>query len=275
MAEEIRPTVLKRMELYQDRWSSYGANTGIKEIAETPSAAYLKQIDIFQEYDDAFLEKISQDVSLAVWKKDAVLFDERAYIDGAFYILQCQVEVFLRKLQQARKMPLFESHRTRMLELPAKGQAAQPEPEPEPVEPRGTKLASPGQGIAFLSVLDFNLPTSGSGLMLGPGEFFGEIGALSGWPQSVTARAASDLQVVQIRVPALRLMRKRSSGLKDRIDTVYRKRFLPSQLKSTPLFQKCDDPFLESLARRVELVSCEPDEVITKEGEPADALYVV
>src|SRR5262249_34043214 len=94
MAEELSPTVLKRMELYQDRWSSYGANTGIQEIAETPSAAYLKQIDIFQEYDDAFLEKISQDVSVAVWKKDAVLFEEGAYIDVAFYILQGQVEVF-------------------------------------------------------------------------------------------------------------------------------------------------------------------------------------
>jgi Fe-S-cluster-containing hydrogenase component 2 len=36
-----------------------------------------------------------------------------------------------------------------------------------------------------------------------------------------------------------------------------------------------DEAFLQSLIERVELVSCEPDEVISKEGEPADALYLV
>ncbi len=167
-----------------------------------------------------------------------------------------------------------------MFDLPAKTptkeetkQAQEPKEKPQQFK---TQLQAPGQpAIAFLSVMDFNLPKDGGGMKLGRGDFFGEIGALSGWPQSVTARAATDCQVVQIRVPALRLMRKRSKTLKERIDTIYRKRFLPSQLKASPLFYKCDEPFLDALARRVELVSCEPDEVIAKEGDPPSALYMV
>jgi len=46
-------------------------------------------------------------------------------------------------------------------------------------------------------------------------------------------------------------------------------------LKQTPLFANCDQGFLERLAPRLDLVSCDPDEVITREGEPAEALYVV
>lgn len=276
---EIRPTQMKRLEQYKDRWSSFGANTGIKDISEKLSAADLKKIDIFQEYDDNFVEKLSSDVSIAIWKKDAILFEEGSYIDVAFYILQGEVEVYLRKLQQDRKLPLFEGHRTKMFELPAKDQKVATAPEPPKEAPQfKTQLRPSGPGpdqpIAFLSVMDFNLPSSG-GLKLAAGDFFGEIGALSGWPQSVTAKATTDVEVVQIRVPALRLMRRRSSTLKERVDKIYRKRFLPSELKASPLFQRCDEPFLEALARKVELVSKEPDEVLVKEGEKADALYVV
>jgi CRP-like cAMP-binding protein/Fe-S-cluster-containing hydrogenase component 2 len=274
---EIRPTMMKRMEQYQDRWSSFGENTGIQDISEKPSVEILKQIDIFQDYDDNFLEKISPDISIATWKRDSVLFEEGSYIDVAFFILSGEVEVFLTKVSQSRKAPLFESHRTRMFELPPKGEKAAPEPKPEHVEKPPsfkTQLKPSDKPIAFLSVMDFNLP-AGEGLRLRPGEFFGEIGALSGWPQSVTAKTVTDVQTVQIRVPALRLMRKRSNALKERIDKIYRKRFLPSELKASPLFIHCDEPFLEGLARRVDLVSCEPDEVIVKQGEAPDALYVV
>jgi CRP-like cAMP-binding protein/Fe-S-cluster-containing dehydrogenase component len=274
---EFRPTELKRLEQYKDRWSSYGANTGILEISEKPNVSDLKQIDIFQDYDDAFLEKLSADISVAIWKKDSVLFEEGSYIDVAFYLLHGEVEVFLRQLQkQSRQLPLFEAHRTKMFDLPAKEQQKPDGPPPLPPTEKQfkTQLKSSERPITFLSVMDFNLP-AGGGLLLQAGDFFGEIGALSGWPQSVTARAASDVQVVQIRVPALRLMRRKSNKLKSRIDEIYRKRFLPAQLKASPLFYKCDEPFLEGLSRKVQLISCEPDEVIVREGEPVDAFYLV
>jgi Fe-S-cluster-containing dehydrogenase component len=70
-------------------------------------------------------------------------------------------------------------------------------------------------------------------------------------------------------------MRRRSAALKDRLDKLYRERALSSQLKATPLFSACSEDFLQQLANKVQLVSCEPDEIITNEGAEADALYLV
>jgi Fe-S-cluster-containing dehydrogenase component/CRP-like cAMP-binding protein len=81
--------------------------------------------------------------------------------------------------------------------------------------------------------------------------------------------------LVQIRVPALRRMKRKSAALKQRLDKIYRARALISQLRTTPLLQPCDEAFLEALAKKVELISCEPGEIIATEGEPAPALYLI
>jgi Fe-S-cluster-containing dehydrogenase component len=241
-------TVVKRLEQYKDRWTSYGATAGILAISEKLSPENLRRFEIFQDYGDEFLEEISPDIAIAKWKKDAILFEEGTYLDLAFYIAQGSVEVYLQKLQERASF--------RVLQTPLK------------------KQKQNGSGIAFLSAMDFDLP-AGGGVILGPGEILGEIGAMNGWPQSVTARMASDGVLVQIRVPALRRMKRKSSALKQRLDKIYRERSLFSQLKTTPLLQKCDDAFIESLTQKVELVSCEPDEIIAREGESADAVYLV
>ena len=120
----------------------------------------------------------------------------------------------------------------------------------------------------------FDLPF-GSEKILSAGEFFGETGALIGWPQPVTVQTASECVLAQIRVPALRQMKIKSNTIKNRIDKHYRETSLFSQLKNTPLFSGCDDTFLEALKDKVELVSFKPEKVIATEGEPAEALYLV
>lgn len=139
----------------------------------------------------------------------------------------------------------------------------------------GSPPASASQHkIPLLATVDFDLPMGGSA-RLGPGEIFGEIGALSGWPQSVTARTATPCRLLQVRLPALRRLKKKSKALKERIDQVYRGRSLVAQLRRTPLFASCDTATLERLASTVDLVSAGPDEVIVREGEALDALYLV
>jgi CRP-like cAMP-binding protein/Fe-S-cluster-containing hydrogenase component 2 len=277
MSARVEPdagrTTVKRLEQYKDRWNSYGANTGILELSEKLSPGDLRRFELFREYDDEFLEKISTDISVVRWKKNSTLFEEGAYIDLAFIVVQGSVEVYLQKLreQTMRVRPIFDAARTMLGE--ATGKNAPQRPEPMDGRPQ-KKSDKPGSDIVFLSSMDFNLPASGD-MMLGPGEIFGEIGAMSGWPQSVTARAATDCVLLQIRVAALRLMKSESAILKQRIDKVYRERSLAVQLKTTPLLQRCDDAFIESLAKKVELVSCKPDEIITREGEPAEALYLL
>jgi Fe-S-cluster-containing hydrogenase component 2 len=70
-------------------------------------------------------------------------------------------------------------------------------------------------------------------------------------------------------------MKRKSTVLKERIDRLYRQRSLAQQLHATPLLRRCPKVFLEALKEVVELVSCEPDEVIAREGDEVDSLYLV
>ncbi len=253
-------TVIKKMEQHRDRWSAFGAPAGLLGISERMSPEELRRFEIFREYDDEFLEALSPDVTLAKWKRGSVLFEEGAYVDLAFFIAQGTVEVYVQKLsRQGRAYAPEEPGRA---------------PERNGRAAKRAKNAAQNSEITFLSTIDFNLP-AGSGRQLGAGDIIGEIGAMNGWPQSVTARAASDCILVQIRVPALRKMKRRSDGLKARLDKIYRERSLLTQLKTARLFQRCEEAFLETLARRVELISCEPGEIIAQEGGAVEALYLV
>lgn len=264
-------TVIKRLEQYKDRWSSYGANTGIIEISEKLAPDDLRRFELFREYNDDFLEQISPDISVARWKKSFTLFEEGAYLDLAFIIIQGSVDIYVRKLreQTMRARPLFDASRTMVSQIATVQHPNKARPAASPESSEKNRNA-----VVFLSSVDFNLPADG-GLMLGPGEIFGEIGAMSGWPQSVTARTATDCVLLQIRVPALRLMKTESRILKQHIDKIYRERSLAFQLKTTPLLQNCDDDAIEWLAQRVELISCRPNEVVVTQDETAGALYLV
>ena len=73
--EVMSKTQFRRIEQYKDRWSSYGANTGILEISEKLSPEELKKYEIFHAYDKKFLEKISADVSIVKWQNNVTLFE--------------------------------------------------------------------------------------------------------------------------------------------------------------------------------------------------------
>ncbi len=269
---DLSKTQIKRLEQYKDRWTSFGGSTGIIEISEKPTPEVLKRYPVFQEFDDKFLEKISPDVSIARWKKGSVLFEEGSYLDIAFYVVSGELEVSFQKMKTGTEQPIFNRARTMMVGAGA----AKPRTEGSRTvfQSQGAKQTGSSRAITFLSSIDFNLPSDGI-TRLGAGEFVGELRESKGWPQSVTVKTSSDCELLQIRVAALRIMRKRSNTLKSKLDALYRERSLFTQLKTTPLFSGLGDEFIQSLVRDVELVSCEPDEVITREGEQPDALYLV
>lgn len=275
-------TELRRHELYRDRWTSFGAATGLLALSDKPTPAELAALPIFADYDEKLLEKISPDVSVALWRQGAVLFEEGTYIDLAFFVVEGEVEVFLRGVEGGGAQPIFDLSRTAVAPAALKSsQTVDAAEEPEAADPSPSRTilrpgtrAGGGREIAFLATSDFDLP-AGAAVRLGPGELLGEIGAMSGWPQSVTARAATDCRLVQIRTPALRLMKRKSKALKERLDRLYRERSLTSQLERTPLLAGVSGLFLQALKETVELVSCEPEEVVVRQGEPADDLYLV
>ncbi|MEP0548756.1 MAG: cyclic nucleotide-binding domain-containing protein [Rhodothermales bacterium] len=280
-AADSSATVLQQQRLYEDRWSAYGANAGLLHLSSKPSASELKRFDLFKPYDDQLLDQLSPDISIAKWEKGAILFEEGSYLDVAFYIVEGTVSLFLDKHATSASQPIFD---TKLVEAvasePSQGDGAaqtafvQPyQPPKEKKEAKGKKKGD-GANITYLASMDFDL-AHGEEHQLGRGDIFGEIGALNGWPQSVTARTATDCTLVQIRLPALQKLKLRSSDFKEWVDKLYRERTLSQQLKTTPLFRGTDDRFVEQLANRVELISCSPGDVVTEEGAAVDAFYLV
>lgn len=269
-------TMIKRKKLFEDRWSSFGSHAGLTGLSEMLSPAELREIDIFKEYDDSFLQTISPDVSIAQWKANVVLFEEGSFLDLAFYVLDGEVGVAIKMHEESlNAIPTFDAQRTVYASDPRSFQVRQEGVAATILQTRMTaRETSKDPQITFLASMDFNLPR-GSTIVLKKGDLFGEIGALNGWPQSATAHTTSACKLVQIRVPALREMKKASGAFKEKIDQIYRERTLFEQLKTSPVFRGSGDAFLESLTEKVELLSFSPGDVITKQGDRVDALYMV
>ncbi|HEX2897220.1 MAG TPA: cyclic nucleotide-binding domain-containing protein [candidate division Zixibacteria bacterium] len=278
---QAESTMAMRLEQFKDRWTSIGTNSGITQIKEKPTPSQLRQYELFKEFDDAFLEKISPDISIARWQKESTLFEEGTYVDLAFYVIGGNVKVYSSTQSDEKILdaPIFDSGRTGALILE---KTEKPKGEGLPqgtvllnmVEDQIKKVKQKSGEIKFLATMGVNVAL-GNEATLGGGDVFGEIGALIGWPQAVTAKTTSDCEIIQIRVPALRQMKRKSENLKSKIDKIYKDRLLLAQLRGTPLFQNCDRAFLQSLKERMELVSFESGEKITLEGEPTDWLYMV
>ncbi len=248
---------------FEDRWSGFGEQSGIRTISKQLTVAELKKLPPFAEFDADVLDAIAPDVAVATWGKGSVLFEEGSYLDLAFFVVSGTVEVYIDKHRPQAIQPIFNSTVLKTnVEAPV--QAAAPAPAPH----------RPDRPITFLSTMDFDIPR-GESMQLGAGEYFGEIGSLNGWPQAATARVTQEATLVQIRLPALREMKKRSRTFKQSLDARYRERALRTQLASTPLFERVEPAFIDLLASRVELVSLAPGERLIDEGAPVDALYMV
>jgi hypothetical protein len=111
--------------------------------------------------------------------------------------------------------------------------------------------------------------------VLEAGEVFGEISALSRYPISATVRAASDLRLLQIRLPGLRMLQAASKDFKKFLDTRYRERTLGRHLRGVSLFEDVSPAVIDAVREKAELVAFEPGQVIVEEGHPADAFFLV
>ena len=275
MMNQVRSrSFVRREEQFQDRWTSFGKHTGIRKIYNRLPAAKLKKFDIFQEYDLDFLEKISPDICVAVWDQQKVLFEEGSYIDLAFFIVKGQVNIYIQKQQNLLSQPIFDKERSKIYGADARdGNGKVKALSPTVLQSQITQIKK-SRKVTFLSSMDVDLSWGGK-LLLGPGEIFGETGASVGWPQSVTAKTETQSILIQIRVPALEAMKRKSGALKKRLNKIYVERSLSAQLKNTPLFQGCSDKFIEEFKQNIELQSFRRGDVITQEGTRADAVYLV
>lgn len=269
MNEVYSRSFVDREEQFQDRWTTFGKQTGIQKIYKRLSAERLQEFWIFKDYDCDFLERISPDICVAIWEKERVIFEEGSFTDLAFFIVQGNVNIYIQKQRQIAAQTKLDrnlrngSSRNGKLSL-NNGTV---------FNSQITQLKSNGR-VTFLSSMDLDLP-QGDTLTLGPGEVFGEMGSSIGWPQSVTAQTVSECALIQVRTPALEQMKRKSRALKDRLNLLYLERSLAGQLKNTPLFQDCSEKFIDQFKQTVELKSYIRGEKIEQQDEPTDAVYLV
>jgi CRP-like cAMP-binding protein/Fe-S-cluster-containing hydrogenase component 2 len=142
---------------------------------------------------------------------------------------------------------------------------------------------------------DVDLPMSKPIAELGPGELFGEMTCRTFQPRSATVIAREPCVMVEmLRVildmlvgtrqiseaskamsKALKAPTFKGTSFKAQMDEKYRQRSLETHLRSVPLFATVGDEFLNYLKEKVELVSYNQNDVICKEGEEADAFYLI
>ncbi len=129
---------------------------------------------------------------------------------------------------------------------------------------------------------------------LGASELFGEMTCRTFSPRSATVRASEDCVIVEfLRVVLDMLMGSRAidavtkagtrvkvptfkgTSFKTEMDKKYRERSLVNHLRSVPLFTSLDEFFLNRLKENVELVSFSKGDIICKQGDAADAFYLI
>ncbi|MBI4662948.1 MAG: 4Fe-4S dicluster domain-containing protein [Verrucomicrobia bacterium] len=91
---------------------------------------------------------------------------------------------------------------------------------------------------------------------MGPGEFFGEMAALSRMPRAATIYGKSDeAELIEIRWQGLRDLMRYDGTLRAHVDRIYRERALAAYLRSLPLFAHLSDLDLQKVREKTEFAT--------------------
>jgi CRP-like cAMP-binding protein len=110
---------------------------------------------------------------------------------------------------------------------------------------------------------------------LGEGEFFGEMALLSDAPRNATVVAEEPAEVLVIEAEVLRELAGRFPHLADSLRRFYRQRLLANALAISPLFRPLGRGDRKAVMERFRERPARTGEVIIREGELADGLYLV
>jgi len=218
------------------------------------------------------------------YKKGETVCEEGDFGSTAFYIVSGSVDIFIHNpLSHLKTRPaigIFGRSMARMKSFLTDDKAS----------PRQERGARQFIGIDANVDLPINKPLA----QLGPGELFGEMTCRTYQPRSATVQAREPCVMIEmLRVILDMLVGNRQvseltkatsrvkvptfkgTSFKAEMDKRYRARSLNNHLRSVPLFASVSEEFIEHLRQTVALVSYNQSQVICKEGEQADAFYLI
>ena len=221
----------------------------------------LKQLHYFEKVSGTFLELNQNAIVRRHYRKGEIICREGEYGSTAFYIVEGQVSVFISTPIAHVKTGGGASGLFSRLGSFLTGRK-QDRREGEN-DRRSIPIDAP-----------VDLPYDNPVAQLGPGDLFGEMTCMSLYPRSATVQAATDCVMYEMLRNVLDIM-QRNKTLKAQIDDNYRRRALEDHLKSVPIFSSLTEEFIDSLRQNVELVRYNKGDVICRQGDIADAFYLI
>ncbi len=249
---------------------------GVKPAPEPVAAKDLYSHPLFQGVSELFLRWNEGSVVRRHFKDGEVICREGEFGSTAFVIESGQVEVSLRtpiKHLKARKGPgdkkswgpfgLIQHFRSTLVSRDK--------------DPREEENASP----RFIPVdapvaLAYENPVA----RLTPEDvIFGEMTCMNNYPRSATVRAVGDVTVLEVLRNVLYIL-QRNKKSRDLLEQAYRKRAIDSHLRNVPVFAALTEEaefkrLVDFLRHRARLVRLSPGEVIFRQGDKADSMYLV
>jgi len=110
---------------------------------------------------------------------------------------------------------------------------------------------------------------------LGEGDFFGEMALLSGAPRAATVAAEGAGEVLEIPVAVLQEIAARHPHLADSLKRFYRQRLLANAMAVSPLFKPFGKGERKLIMERFRTRDVAAEELLIREGDRSDGLYVV
>ncbi len=110
---------------------------------------------------------------------------------------------------------------------------------------------------------------------LGQGELFGEIAALSGAPRVSNVTVSKPSVLLELSAALLQHLIDSQPAVREAVMRRYRQRMTATALRAVPLFAHLDAQALDELETQATLLGVPAGEVIVREGEPGQALYVM
>ncbi|MGA3042316.1 MAG: cyclic nucleotide-binding domain-containing protein, partial [Bryobacteraceae bacterium] len=146
--------------------------------------------------------------------------------------------------------------------------------------------SSPAQRTHIPLDASVDLPIEDPIATVTTGDLIGELAALAAlkqerlkrpkfYPRSATARARTEVVVLEMLPNILNNVLYNAPAFKDMLNRNYRARALDTHLRTVPAFKSLSAEFLNHLRERVELVDVQPGETIVRQGEVADAFYLI
>ncbi len=221
--------------------------------------ADLMELPFFKGVSGTFLDLNRSAIVLRHYKKGDIVCREGEYGSTAFFIVEGRAEVFLStpisKVQPA--------HRGGLLARLTRG-----------LSWNQSKAVDSGPRGAIHIDAPVDLTAANPIAELGPGELFGEMTCMNFYPRSATVRAATDCTMYEMLRNVLDVI-QRNKTMKARLQENYRQRALDNHLRSVPIFSSLTSSFIDTLRQGAELVSFGPGEIICRQGDEADAFYLI